>query len=90
MLCRLWRVALLLQLQVSGTPERPRLAVHKSNNHIYAQVCVCVCVGVRDACVSTSRWLAIEQHREQHRQGLTAGDQNSSRLSQTAAVVGCV
>jgi ribosomal protein L18 len=25
-------------VQVSGTPERPRLAVHRSNNHIYAQV----------------------------------------------------
>lgn len=25
-------------LQVEGTPERPRLAVFRSNNHIYAQV----------------------------------------------------
>mmetsp|Transcript_4748 Transcript_4748/g.13659 ORF Transcript_4748/g.13659 Transcript_4748/m.13659 type:complete len:164 (-) Transcript_4748:575-1066(-) len=24
--------------KVSGSPERPRLAVHRSNNHIYAQV----------------------------------------------------
>lgn len=28
----------LCVLQVSGTPERPRLAVYRSNNHIYAQV----------------------------------------------------
>lgn len=37
-------------LQVSGTPERPRLAVYRSNNHIYAQVCDQVCstvAGVR-------------------------------------------
>lgn len=27
-----------MRVQVSGTPERPRLAVHKSNQHIYAQV----------------------------------------------------
>lgn len=28
----------VVMLQVSGTPERPRLAVYRSNNHIYAQV----------------------------------------------------
>lgn len=28
----------LLFLQVEGTPERPRLAVFRSNKHIYAQV----------------------------------------------------
>lgn len=27
-----------LRMQVEGTPERPRLAVFRSNNHIYAQV----------------------------------------------------
>jgi len=27
-----------LRNNISGTPERPRLAVFKSNNHIYAQV----------------------------------------------------
>ena len=27
-----------LRKKVSGTPERPRLAVFRSNNHIYAQV----------------------------------------------------
>ena len=26
------------RVQVSGVPERPRLAVYRSNNHIYAQV----------------------------------------------------
>ena len=25
--------------QVEGRPDRPRLAVYRSNNHIYAQVC---------------------------------------------------
>lgn len=28
--------------QVSGNEERPRLAVYRSNNHIYAQVCMLV------------------------------------------------
>lgn len=27
-----------LRRQISGTPDRPRLAVYRSNNHIYAQV----------------------------------------------------
>lgn len=27
-----------LRKKVSGTPERPRLAVFRSNNHIYAQI----------------------------------------------------
>lgn len=27
-----------LRRHISGTPERPRLAVYRSNNHIYAQV----------------------------------------------------
>lgn len=27
-----------IRKKVSGTPERPRLAVYRSNNHIYAQV----------------------------------------------------
>ena len=28
-----------LLLQVEGKPERPRLAVYRSNNNIYVQVC---------------------------------------------------
>lgn len=30
-----------MSAQVNGTEERPRLAVFRSNNHIYAQVCCC-------------------------------------------------
>ena len=32
-------------LQVEGTTERPRLAVFRSNNHIYAQVCTAAVAG---------------------------------------------
>lgn len=33
-----WLHLLHVVVQVSGTPERPRLAVYRSNQHIYAQV----------------------------------------------------
>ena len=35
-------------MQIQGHPERPRLAVYRSNLHIYAQVCVWayMCAGV--------------------------------------------
>jgi large subunit ribosomal protein L18 len=32
------RVKLRIQKKVSGTPERPRLAVYRSLNHVYAQL----------------------------------------------------
>ena len=32
------RVHLRVRVRVAGTSERPRLCVHRSNNHIYAQV----------------------------------------------------
>ena len=32
------RVKLRIQKKLSGTPERPRLAVYRSLNHIYAQL----------------------------------------------------
>ena len=32
------RVHLRVRMRVAGSPERPRLAVYRSNNHIYAQV----------------------------------------------------
>ena len=33
----------LMLLQVEGKPERPRLAVYRSNNNIYVQVCLASC-----------------------------------------------
>ena len=32
------RIHLRVRTRVSGTPERPRLSVYRSNGHIYAQV----------------------------------------------------
>lgn len=32
------RVHSRIRKKISGTPERPRLAVHFSNNHVYAQI----------------------------------------------------
>ena len=40
--------------QVEGTTERPRLAVFRSNNHIYAQVCTAV---------AGHRWWQQQQQR---------------------------
>lgn len=40
-----------LWVQVEGTPERPRLAVFRSNNHIYAQVRWSRAAGQTDAAV---------------------------------------
>ena len=35
--------------QVEGRPDRPRLAVYRSNNHIYAQVCPAPCASSCEA-----------------------------------------
>ena len=32
------RVHLRVRMRIAGSPERPRLCVYRSNNHIYAQV----------------------------------------------------
>ncbi len=32
------RIHLRVRMRVAGSPERPRLCVHRSNDHIYAQV----------------------------------------------------
>ena len=42
-----------VRAKVSGTPERPRLSVHRTNAHIYAQVIndlLCFYLGSRVPC----------------------------------------